>query len=236
RRSLGAPWLGFSTTTGRTLIVQAEMPERELQTRLRIMLQDLGGDLPEQSLHFVTHRGLRVDQPEGLTAMRGLIEAVEPDLIVVDPLARFMLGDENSTRDMGRVVSGLDELVQGYGVAVILVHHLGKPIAADPREGGLKLRGSSALFGAADSVILLDREKDGDLYRLTFELRHAREPEPLLLERTDHMWFEPAGPAEDLMAVASIVNGIRLRYSALVGAIESDSREADDSEPKVSRR
>src|SRR6266705_1736801 len=36
-RSVAAPWLGFSTTSGVTLMLQAEIPELELQTRARIM-------------------------------------------------------------------------------------------------------------------------------------------------------------------------------------------------------
>lgn len=221
RRSMGLPWLGFPTTPGRTLVIQAEIPERELQTRFRIMLQDLGDTFPPDRLFFVTHRGMHLDQPAGLQECRRLVEEIRPDLLVIDPLARFFTGDENSARDIGRLIGALDELVQGYAAAVLLVHHTSKPVVNDPKEGGLKLRGSSALFGAADTVLVLEKA-GGGLFRLGFELRHAKEPEPMLLRRTDRLWFESAGPPQELLDVAALVRNTSLRWGQLIQAIQVD--------------
>lgn len=220
RRALGLPWLGSPTAAGRVLVLQAEIPERELQARLRLMCQDLGGELPERRLFLATYRGLKLDQMEGLKAGRRLVEEVRADLLILDPLARFYSGDENSAREVGRLIGGLDELIQGLGVAVLLVHHTAKPSATDPREGGLRLRGSSALFGAADTVMVLDKA-EGGLFKLGFELRHGKEPEPMLLARSDRFWFTPSGPPEDLLAVAALVRKTGLRYSQLVQAVEA---------------
>ncbi len=220
-RSLGWPWLGFSTTPGRTLVLQAEIPEPQLQARVATQSASLATPIPEGAVHFVTERRLRLDRPEGLRVVRHLIEGLEPDLLQVDPIARFMSGDENSTREMGRLVAGLDELIQSYGVAVELCHHTAKPSADDAREGGQRLRGSSALFAAADSVLLLDRD-GADAFRLTFELRHGPEPAPLRLQRTPSLWLEPAGPPADLLAVAAIVERLPLRYAPLIQSIEAD--------------
>lgn len=222
-RTTGRPWLGFDTTPGRSLVIQAEIPERELQTRLRIMLQDGGAPLPEKRLWFVTHRGMRLDRSEGLKDCRRLVEEVRPDLLVIDPLARFFGGDENSAREVGRVIGSLDDLIQTYGLAVLLVHHTAKPQAQDPREGGLRLRGSSALFGAVDTVMLLDRTAGADrAFKLTFELRHGKEPPSLRLLRSDHLWFGPAGPPEELLAVAALVADVGLKWTALQKAIAAD--------------
>ena len=220
RRTLGLPWLGFETTPGRVLVLQAEIPERELQGRLRLMLQDLGGDPPARRLFLATYRGLKLDRMEGLKACRRLVEALHPDLLILDPLARFYSGDENSAREVGRLVGALDELIQSLGLAVMVVHHTAKPSMTDPREGGLRLRGSSALFAAADSVLVLDKT-EGGLFKLGFELRHGKEPEPMLLQRTDRLWFIPAGPPEDLLAVAALIQETGLRYRQLVQAIQA---------------
>lgn len=235
RRSRGEPWLGFGTTPGRTLVVQAEIPERELQTRLRLMLQDLGRDLPDKRLYFVTHRGLRLDRMDGLRACRRLVEEVRADLLILDPLARFFSGDENSAREVGRLVGGLDELIQGLGVAIFLVHHTAKPSATDPREGGLRLRGSSALFGAADTVMILDRA-EGGFFRLSFELRHGKEPEPMLVRRTDRLWFEPAGPPPELLDVAALVAQGTLRWGQLRDAIRADQEVSERTAARLIER
>lgn len=219
-RATSAPWLGYTTTRGVTLSLQAEIPERELQTRTRIM-QTASGPVPRGLIHFVTHRGLRLDRRDDLRTVRTLIETLKPDLVQIDPLARFFTGDENSSRDVGRLIASLDELIQAYGVAIELVHHTAKPSSDDPRSGGLRLRGSTALFAAADSVLILDKTTDG-LFRLTFELRHGAEPEPIILRRTDALWLEPAGPPDRVLQVAAIVEKLPLGYTALLGAIQSD--------------
>lgn len=218
RRHRGEPWLGFATTAGRTFIANAEIPEPELQQRLRLQLQD-GAPLPVGSIYCLTDRRMKLDRPECVAKLRQHLNRVKPDLLVLDPLARFLSGDENSAKDMGVLVAALDVLIQEYGLSIIVVHHTGKP-GPDAREGGHRLRGSSALFAAADSVLLLDRSEGG--FRLAFELRHAKAPEPMRLERTDTLWFMPTGPPEDLLAVAASVRRLPLAWGQLVAAIKAD--------------
>jgi len=74
-----------------------------------------------------------------------------PDVIAVDTLARAMAGgDENSSQDMGRLIRHCDRLRELTGAHVHLVHHSGK----DSSKGG---RGSSALLGAVDTEIHVER-------------------------------------------------------------------------------
>jgi hypothetical protein len=239
RRALGRPFLGFPTTPGRTLYIQAEIPEPQLKQRLVLMLADCppAGRIDAETLRgrllTVTHRGLFIDEPAGYDAVRRLIEQTEPDLVSLDPLARFMTGEENSARDVGQLINSLDRLIQEYRIAIELTHHAGKPSAGDPRTGGQRLRGSSALFGAADTVTMLDRTQD--TWTLSFELRHAEEPAPMLLDRTPSLWFTPAGPPEKLLTVARIVRDIALRFGALVGAIKTDMNVSERTAERMVR-
>lgn len=77
---------------------------------------------------------------------------IAPDgihMIIVDTVARSMVGgDENSTKDMGVFIDHCDTLIRELGCGVLVIHHTGK-------DG--KMRGSSALFGACDSVLFLSR-------------------------------------------------------------------------------
>lgn len=76
-----------------------------------------------------------------------------PVLIVFDTLALCMVGaDENSARDTGVVVQSLEAIRHATGAAVLPVHHSGK--------NGSTYRGSSALFGAAYTVIELANSDD----------------------------------------------------------------------------
>jgi replicative DNA helicase len=219
QRSRGRPWLGFPTRPGVTLVVQFELPDAELQKRTRLMLKDEEDAPPTGAVYFLSDRRIKLDRPEGIAILRPHLERLRPDLLVVDPLARAMTGDENSAKDMGAVITALDLLIQDFELSILLVHHTSKP-NPDGREGGHRLRGSSALFAAADSVLLLDRSEGG--FRLTFELRHGKAPEPMGLERTESLWFAPAGPPEDLLAVAGTVRLRPLTWGQFVAAIKVD--------------
>lgn len=68
-------------------------------------------------------------------------------LVVVDTVARSMPGgDENSAKDIGRLVDNADVIRRASGAAVLLVHHAGKDTSAG-------MRGNSALHGAVATVI-----------------------------------------------------------------------------------
>lgn len=71
---------------------------------------------------------------------------LRPRLVVIDTLARFMLGmNENDVRDAQIAVAALEVIRDQLGCAVLAVHHAGK-------EDGKGPRGSSALTGGFDTL------------------------------------------------------------------------------------
>lgn len=86
---------------------------------------------------------------DALKAFQERIAPLKPTMVVVDTVARAMAGgDENSTKDMGTFVASCDRLREELHCGLLLVHHTGK-------DG--RIRGSSALFAACDSVLFLQR-------------------------------------------------------------------------------
>ena len=84
-----------------------------------------------------------------LLAIREL--GVKPALVIIDTMARAIGAgglDENSTKDMARMVAALDHLREQTTAAVLGMHHAGKS-GTD--------RGSSALRGAADVFAKVER-------------------------------------------------------------------------------
>lgn len=73
-----------------------------------------------------------------------------PALIVIDTLARALVGNENATEDMNRFVRELDRIQTEYQCAVVVVHHPGV-------SDGRRMRGNSALLGALDAEIFIDK-------------------------------------------------------------------------------
>lgn len=74
------------------------------------------------------------------------VKELNPVLVVVDTLARAMVGgDENSSRDMGFVTRACNKMQRELQCSVLLIHHTNK--------GGDSERGSGALRANADVMI-----------------------------------------------------------------------------------
>jgi hypothetical protein len=88
-------------------------------------------------------------------------------LCVIDTVARSLLGDENSSSDMGMFVSACNAVQRHINGAVLGIHHAGK----DASRG---MRGSSAITGAADAVLRV--KKSEDTFTLKCEKQKDAEP------------------------------------------------------------
>lgn len=81
------------------------------------------------------------------------VVSLSPALVIVDTLAMAMIGgDENSARDMGRIIQSARSIQLDADCAVVFVHHTNK--------GGVIERGSSALRGASDVMIRVSGDDD----------------------------------------------------------------------------
>ena len=105
-------------------------------------------------LHFYLDAVPMLD-PGAVETFIDLITPTQPKLVVLDTLARCMLGgDENGARDMGLFIEACGRIQRATGAAVLVIHHTGK--------NGQNERGSSALRGAADVMLELSNE-DGTI-------------------------------------------------------------------------
>ncbi len=221
-RSRGAPWLGLPTDPGVTLGLQAEHSPASWQRRLAVMTAHDPEPLVAGRLYLRTLRGIALNTGDGLAVVHRLLDETGADLLRLDPLARYMVGRENSNDEdgMGGVVRAIDTILE-RGVAVLLVHHQGKPSKDDPRRGGLSLRGGSALFAAADAVLTVERD-GSDAVTVNFELRDAPPLAPMRLTVTPDLWMVSAGPDPELAKLGHLVATAPLPYRTLVGAARQD--------------
>mgnify|MGYP001617494212 CR=1 FL=1 len=91
---------------------------------------------------------LDLDSKRLLLALRALENS--PRMVVVDTMARCMLGgDENSSEAVGRLIAKLDDIRKEFNSTILLVHHGTK------NDDNVE-RGSSALRGAADTMLCLN--------------------------------------------------------------------------------
>lgn len=98
-----------------------------------------------------------------------MIQECRPGLVVLDTVGLFHEGEENSATDWKKyVVKPLRRIIEATGTAFILLHHFGKP--SEGRTGGHRVRGSSAIKGDVDTLLLLEPAKSsGDLRVLAFD-------------------------------------------------------------------
>ena len=85
---------------------------------------------------FFVPQAVNMLDPAEVNAIISLIAPLRPALLVIDTLARCMIGgDENSARDMGLFVAACDEVRVATGATILIVHHTGK----DGRVGARQL-------------------------------------------------------------------------------------------------
>lgn len=85
--------------------------------------------------------------------------AKEKPLIIFDTLLKFHGGDENSSRDMGKISKHLTK-IRNAGATVVVLHHKGKGT-------GSAYRGSSEIVGGVDVAYSLSKDKeDGKILSL----------------------------------------------------------------------
>jgi len=163
--ALGWPWFGRSVTPGAVLYVAGEgfagLNNRLAGFKLK---HQPGDDVPFVIVPVAVNLGPGGRDAERVIAAAATVESrtgLAVQLIVVDTLARSMGGgDENSTMDMGAFVAACDRIRQATGATVLVVHHRGKSSTAGAR-------GSSALLGAADTVIEVEKHDAGRVAKVT---------------------------------------------------------------------
>ena len=154
----GQPFYGQTVQQGPVVYIAAEGASG-YYTRAQAWCNDRGiAEVPDFRIWIEAPNFYRGETAALQTALTGLDKP--PALIVIDTLARCLIGgDENSAKDVGLFIRNAEQLARPLGSALLIVHHTGK-------SGELE-RGSSALRGAADTMLCL--KPDGASLKLTCE-------------------------------------------------------------------
>jgi RecA-family ATPase len=161
----------------KVLYIENEIGHEGLQERILPMV---GGVTDDPLPFYITSRdlSLRMDEDKGKKLIAEQIASVMPEVVIIDPLAKFHHLDENSSQEMGYVLRTGDEWIRDFNCSVIYIHHTGHANPQAPRMGGDRLRGSTAIFGDADSIIIIENTSGKNApeptLKLTFELRRGK--------------------------------------------------------------
>ncbi len=133
---------------------------------------------------------LTVDDFECWMWIEAAIEKFHPPLVVVDALSGAHKGRENGNDEMKLVMKKLAGLAQKHNIAVLVIHHLGKPTPGDPTFpiSIHRLRGASAISQYCRSILAVGTPDAArpEARRLdVIKLNLARKPAPVGYELTD---------------------------------------------------
>lgn len=209
--ALGKPFLRWPVPKRqKVLYLQAEISEEALWDRFSKMLGAVEGGLEavEGWFSLATKKGLKLDTRTGFEAVQRMMETVKPGVLIIDPLRRFLKGDENKSGEVGNFFDLLDRFIEQTGCSIILVHHFGKPSKDEQKDGAQHLRGSSVIFDVGDAYLSLQRKslKESKRHiRLTCELRNADDPPPMELYRDpETLWMHEVEGDTSKCTVAAV--------------------------------
>jgi hypothetical protein len=144
-------WREYGVDKGRCVYVCAEGAEG-MRQRLRAYSRQHDVELNEVGI--VGNGPNLMLEKEVAAVTKAILEFGEVDLIVVDTLAASMPGgDENTGKDLGKVLDHCKFIKRKTGATVLLVHHSGK----DASKGA---RGWSGLRAATDAELEVTRLGD----------------------------------------------------------------------------
>jgi hypothetical protein len=147
----GEPWLGFGVVQGAVLYVALE----EKRDEVRQHFAALGARESDPIRSYIA----RAPQ-DAFARLRADVEAYQPDLVIIDTLFRFeRVADLNDYATVNKALEPYNELARESGAHIMAVHHLGK----GDHSGGDAVLGSTAIVGAVDAVLMLNRTEQ---YRL----------------------------------------------------------------------
>jgi len=176
--ALGREWIDLLTQPGPVLIVDEESGKRRLGRRINHVLTGHSAD-ESTPLFYTCLSQLNLREPSDVAALHALIVETGARLVILDALADVMPGaDENSVKDVQPVFMALRGMAESTQAAIVIIHHAGK-------AGGY--RGSSAISGAVDLLLMVDSKPDSTVVQFSFE--KARDAEPFTFAATAN--FEP---------------------------------------------
>jgi hypothetical protein len=148
--SRGEPFLGRECRRGAVLVLALEEKRAEVANHFR----DMGGT--NELVHIHTGAAPATSR-EGIADLAKWIAIVEPVLVVVDPVLKLVrVKDSSDYAELTRELEPIIELARNTGCHIAVTHHLGKQL----RDGGDDVLGSTAIFGAVDTLVILRRGRD----------------------------------------------------------------------------
>jgi len=175
--SCGGEWFGYQCHQARVLYINLEVDEASFVQRVRDV-QDAVGAANADAFHVLNLRGH--SEPLNKLSTR-LLRQIEPGYygaVIVDPIYKVYMGDENSARDIAELCRHIDRLAEDLQSSVIIVSHFAK--GAQGGRASIDRASGSGVFGRdPDAVGTLTATEEERVFMLEWTLREFRAPDPV---------------------------------------------------------
>lgn len=162
------------------------------------------------SIKLLRPRTLYLDIVKGQRELEQVIKNNPVDLVVIDPLSRFITKEMNRMEVVVEIANFLDNLNEKYGCAFLLLHHFrklaaGEKEAPDPFE---RITGSAGWRNCLVSCIAMEKKserKSRNIKKLSFEFRYEESLDPITIIRDSNtLIFKPITEEEVLEGASSV--------------------------------
>lgn len=157
----GGAFLSYAASvSGPVLIISGEDSKEIVRNRCAAIARGHGWQ-PERvlaQLHFVDADGADLTQPRWRVHLVRQAERIRPLLVVLDPLANLVGGDENGARPEVRRL--WRALTKPSRASVVLVHHAGKK-GDGSRSKGDRIRGHTDIRSGSRATFFVERDASG---------------------------------------------------------------------------
>jgi hypothetical protein len=157
--AMGSPLHGRMETDRGAVVYCALEGEHGVRNRITAIKQ--AGKLNEEAPLYLCFAQISLLEKGNVSSLTASVKQAAKDagipcrLVIIDTLARAMPGgNENECKDMGNLISAMDQIRAKTGAHVTLVHHSGKN-----QDNGA--RGHSSLRAAVDTEIKVTRTVGG---------------------------------------------------------------------------
>lgn len=165
----GRPFLGRRVTAGRVLYFALEEHRSEVREHFQKM-----GHSGGEPISFVF--GSVSGKSDALLAE--MVEQLKPVLVVIDTMQKFIHAqDLNDYAEVSDLLEPLTQIARKSGSHVMFVHHLSKGQTGDEQQ----ILGSTAIFGAVDTALLMNKRSDTGIRTLKSVQRYGRNLEEIAL-------------------------------------------------------
>ena len=169
----GRTWLKWQCRQGKVLYINCEIDPRSLAHRFDDIYENLEEEIPDirelaaNNIFVWNLRGKVTPLQTLAPILKRRLMSQDYTLVIIDPIYKVLLGDENKAEDISRFGAYMDFLCQNTGAAVVYCHHhskgsQGMKKAEDRGSGsGVFARDADAIFDMTP-IELTEEQRDAD--------------------------------------------------------------------------